>query len=228
DRDAYLTIDREGRSFPLLPAHRVKLREGLERWEVKRRAEGITDYLGLATALYKYIDQIKPRYRCALVDESQDFGNTEFAIIRRLVAPQENDIFLCGDAAQKVSSKYQLLSKAGIELPGARSKKILQNYRNSREILQLASHVLNENLTEEMIAGEDFEILDPEYANFSGPTPVLLSAKSLSQEISHALAYLRQELKPQQKGVIAICGYSAFEIERFGQKHGISVLDGSI
>jgi superfamily I DNA and RNA helicase len=142
NRNDYFTIERKGRSYPLDKPYRSLMLKGLSCWEQKMQPVGVTDYLGISSALSHHIDKIKPGYRCVLVDESQDFGTTELALIRKLVKKAMNDIFLSGDAAQKISYKYQSLPKAGIDIHKSRSSSILKNYRNSREILQFAHSVL--------------------------------------------------------------------------------------
>jgi hypothetical protein len=228
NRNGYLSILRQGRTIPLNERQRKLLLQGLIAWERKMKDIGVTDYLNISTAVYKYIDKIPSKYRSILIDESQDFGNIEFTIARKLVNQNENDIFLCGDAAQKISTKYQNLKEAGIDLHGSRSKKIVRNYRNSREILELANHILIENLTEEMISSDDFEILDPEYASFSDANPLLLKAKNLAVEISSAINYLNSNIKKNQKACICIAGFSHHEIELYANEIGFPVLSGNV
>ena len=228
DRSRYRNIERVGRSIGFEMPFRNAILAGLEGWERKMRDVGATDYLGLATALTPYIDDIQPQYRCILVDESQDFGTTELAIIRKLVREQPNDLFLCGDAAQQVSAKHQSFAEAGIAVPSARSLSIRKNYRNCREVLAAAYAVLETNLTDEMLYSESFELLEPEYANFSGATPLLLEAPSLEQEIGLALRYLADEANETtgKMGCLAICGYSIHELSAFAQRAGVPLLDG--
>lgn len=228
NRKGYFAISRQGRTIPLNERHRKLLLRGLEAWERKMKAIGVTDYLNISTAVYKYIDKIPTKYRSILIDESQDFGNIEFTIARKLVSKNENDVFLCGDAAQKISTKYQNLKEAGIELHGSRSKKIFRNYRNSREILELANQILIENLTDEMFSSDDFEILDPEFASFSDANPLLLKAENLSVEISSAINYLKNNIKENQKACICIAGFSQHEIEIFATEVEIPVLSGHV
>lgn len=230
DRTSYLEMTRIGRTVPLTRQFRESILEGTRGWEEKMRAVGVIDGLGIAEAVVRYGDRVKPHYRCVLVDEAQDFGNIELAIVRSLVAPAPNDIFLCGDAAQAVSTKHQQLKAVGIDVPGVRSKRLSLNYRNSRDILQAAHRVLFENLTEEMIDREDFEILHPEYSAFSAATPLILEGESLDSEIAHGLAFVRERLEDRTdgKGCIAICGYSLFELSKFGRECGIPVLDGGM
>ena len=230
ERGRYADVDRTGRSHPLSQRFRELLLEGLSKWETKMRFVGVTDYLGIATALFRFQEQLSPRYRCVLIDECQDFGTIELKLITRLVMEGPDNIFFCGDAAQRVSWKHQSLVGAGVVVPGARSRRIEQNYRNSRDVLKAAYSILYDNLTEEMMNNEDFEILDPKYANFGGSVPLLLEANSLAEEISYAIAYARSESAEGSghKACIAICGHSLYEIQEFGKSIGIPVLDGTL
>ena len=137
------------------------------------RFVGITDYLGIASALHKHSDRIAARYRCVLVDESQDFGTVEMSLVRQLVNEDDNDLFLCGDAAQQVSSKHQSLGSAGVAIPSARFHKLVLNYRNSRQILEFAHGMLVDNLTEQMLDSKDFEVMDPKYAAWRPDTSIV-------------------------------------------------------
>ena len=228
ERASYSSIERQGRSISMSKPHRQHLLDGLTAWESKMRAIGVTDYLGLAVALAKHEEKIQPKYGCVIIDESQDFGTTEMELIRRLVPENENDILVCGDAAQRVSSKFQSLRKAGIKVASKNTKKLLKNYRNSKEILSAAYSILDINLSEEMISSEDFEVLYPEYSSISGASPLILKANSLQEEINYSIAYANNEVKdnPNSKVCIAVAGYSLYEISVFSKICGIKVLDG--
>tara|TARA_B100000787_G_scaffold168825_1_gene158401 strand:+ start:4561 stop:7143 length:2583 start_codon:yes stop_codon:yes gene_type:complete len=229
-RQDYLEMDRTGRSVRMPHQFRELLLAGLVGWEAKMRAIGVIDSLGIVAALQPHIDKIEPLFRSILVDESQDFGTSELAIIRRLVAPSANDLFLCGDAAQKVQIKYQKLKEAQITIPKSAHSKLIKNYRNSFEVLHAAHDILTKHMTEELLDNENFEILDPEYADFHGSTPLILQASSLEEEIAYAVHYINEELSHHStwKACIAIAGYSLYEIQTFGSQIGLPVLDGTI
>lgn len=229
DRGAYLGLERKGRSFALQRQQRELLLSGLEAWEKKMKDVGVIDVLGLVAALQPYVDQIEPVFRSILVDESQDFGTSELEIIRRLVASNTNDLFLCGDAAQRVSSRYQKYREAGIEIPGARSRHLYKNYRNSKEILTAAYEVLQRHINEFHMDSEEFEVLDPLFADFSGPAPLLLSAADYENEIANALAFVTNEVtsNPTWKACVAFAGHSLYEIQAFSKALKMPLLDGS-
>lgn len=230
ERQEYLAIIREGRSIPFLEQIRTLVLEGLAGWDNKMNDVGVIDYLGLANALYKHLQKIKPIYRCILVDEVQDFGTIELKIIRHLAPSKENDIFLSGDIAQQVYTKHHKLKSAGINIIPNSFAKILKNYRNSREILEAAFSILKNNSSEENYKSDDFEILSPEYANYSSPKPFIRSAKSLNAEFNFAYKYLLEHNSSshKEKSCIAICGYSLFDIADIAHELSLPVLDGEM
>lgn len=229
-RTDYLHAERVGRSYPLDKRFRAIILEGLEAWELKMKHIGVTDYLGLSTALNRHLDKLHEEYRFVLIDESQDFGTIEFRLVRRLTMEGQDSLFLCGDAAQQVQTKHGSLRDAGINIPSARSIRLTKNYRNSREILSAAYEVLVNNLSEEMLDSPDFDVLDPEHGNFSSSAPLILEADSLEEEIAYAREFVEDvvENKGEQKCCIALCGYSLYQIQEFGKRIGVPVLDGNI
>jgi hypothetical protein len=227
-RNRYLDIARRGRTVNLSVDARKAVLDGTSGWEEKMNQIGVSDLLGLAQTLCNYLPKIRTEFRCILVDEVQDFGNVELEILRALTAKQANDLFLCGDAAQAVSTKHQSMKAAGIDVAITNSRRLDLNYRNTREILTSAYEVLRENLTEDMLDREDLEILDPTLSPITGGTTLLLEAQGLAEEIGFARTHAADVIlsNPTARVCIAFCGYSLHELTKFGQMLGIPVLDG--
>lgn len=221
---------RLGRTHPIQEEWRRAILKGLDGWEQKMEAVGVIDYLGLTTALLRYKDKLSNRFTRVVIDEAQDFGTMELSILRQLVPAGPNDIFLCGDIAQHILPKHRVLPEAGIDI-GGRRRRIQRNYRNTRQILEAAYHVLYQNLHDEMLdrPEKDLEILDPKYANRSSNEPLVLKAGSLEEEIGYARTVVSSHLKqhPNANCCIALAGYSTCEVERFAKKLGLRALDGS-
>jgi superfamily I DNA/RNA helicase len=228
DREQYEEIARAGRRYRLQQKWRKRVLTALQGWERKMRAVGATDYLGLTTSLSRYLDKLTSEYNHIIVDEGQDFGTTELQILRRLVQPGPNDIFICGDIAQHVLPKHRNLTEAGIDI-SSRRRQITRNYRNSRQILEAAYRVLRENLDEELLAASDLEILDPKYANRSSPEPFVLRASSFEEEFAFARRLVADhfESKPGDRCCIAIAGFTLKEISVFAKALDLPVLDGA-
>lgn len=226
ERSRYLDMDRAGRRFGITTDKRESILQGLAGWEKKMAHVGVVDYLGLTWALAQHVERITPEYTHVIADEAQDFGTTELNILRRLVDEGPNDIFLCGDVAQTILPKHRSLSEAGI--PKIRRERIVQNYRNSREILTAAYQLLHNNLHEDMLDSEDLEILDPKFANFSGPAPVALLADDLEEEIAYSLGFAQTQLDAGARTVcIGFAGFSARDVAEFARQCGVTALDGA-
>lgn len=231
-RKKYLKIERTGRKVPFDLHYRKLVLKGLEGWEDKMFHVGVSDYLRLTSDLWDYSNDLTPEYRSILVDEVQDFGTLELAIIRKLVREGENDIFLCGDIAQQVYSKHHNLNEANIEVSKNRTFAIFKNYRNSREILAAADSMLKNNIDLNNIESEDFKVLNPEYSNFSSPIPRIHQAKggSLHTEVWYAINYLETNYSenPNFKGCLAFAGLTLFQVKSIGKLLRIPVLDESV
>jgi len=224
-RVQYLTMERIGRRVPILEERRKDVLTGLEGWERKMAHVGVVDYLALTNALGIRMHKVAERYDHILIDEAQDFGTTELSIVRKLVAEGPNDIFLCGDIAQTVFPKHRSLITAGLK--HIARDRIRQNYRNSREILAAAHAILINNLDENLFEEDGLELLDPKFANFSGPAPIALYADSLVEEIAYAHTYAQTRLQSGVKSVcIAFAGYTARDVEAFAELSGTKALNG--
>jgi len=228
-RDGYLEMERSGRIVPLEGRFRQQVLEGLSGWERKMNAVGVIDDMGIVAALYRHRDKLEAEYRAALIDESQDLGTLEMEIIRRLVSEGENDLFLCSDAAQTIYTKSTDYRLAGIDL-GGRFEKLSQNYRNSRQILTAAHEVLTRALTSMPKGAVNFEVMAPEYASFSSPKPLLLSATSLQDELHHALGFVDALMDggpATQRYCIAVCGFGQSAIASLGEQLRMPVLSAN-
>jgi hypothetical protein len=228
-RDRYLGMTRKGRAVAMPRQFKERVLEGLAGWEDKMGTVGVVDDLGIATALARHLEKMEPPYRCVLVDEGQDFGNLELAIVRGLAPKGANDLFICGDGAQAVTTKHQLLKEVDIAIPPSRERRLTKNYRNSRDILLAAQEVLASNFTEDMLDREDFEFFDPEYSAFSASTPLLLEANNLEEEIACALRFAERSLDEitDGKACLAFCGFTLYELSQFGHERKLPVLDGT-
>ena len=73
-------------------------------------------------------------YAHAVVDEAQDLHPAQWRLLRACVPPGPNDLFLAGDAHQRIYDHRVSLSSLGIETRG-RSRRLKINYRTSQSIL---------------------------------------------------------------------------------------------
>lgn len=226
DRAQYMSMERVGRIEQLTSQYREAVLKGLAGWDRKMDWVGVVDELGIVAALYRHLPSLQAEFRCVLVDEVQDLGTLELAIIRKITREGENDLFLCGDTAQTIHTKHADLKAAGIAF-GGRSHRLNQNYRNSRQILEAAYGVLTRSFELIPKGAADIDVLAPEYANFSSSRPMLMREESLTSELAHAVNWLRQTVEegsPHQRACLAVCGFSQPAIEALGKSIGLPLL----
>lgn len=94
------------------------------------------------------------RYESIIVDEGQDLSPSAFRLIRALAGEaHKNDIFIVGDAHQRIYRNKAILSKCSINVRG-RARKLRINYRTTEEIRKYAFGRLK---------GVSFDDMDEEY-----------------------------------------------------------------
>lgn len=94
-------------------------------------------------------------YCAVVVDEAQDMGTQAFNLIRSLVQEGPNDLFIVGDAHQRIYGRNKVvLGKCGINIRG-RSHKLKINYRTTDEIRRWAVGLLEGRHIDDLDGGED-------------------------------------------------------------------------
>jgi superfamily I DNA/RNA helicase len=71
-------------------------------------------------------------YRSIVVDEAQDLGRQAFLLLRAMVPEQPHDLFLVGDAHQRIYRHPIVLSQCGVDIVG-RGRRLRINYRTTEE-----------------------------------------------------------------------------------------------
>ena len=227
-RDDYYEMSRKGRKTLLNKDQRAIVLEALSAWEEKMEHVGVSDYMNLLRFVNKHEDELRPKYRSILIDEIQDFGTEELRVLRKVVAENANDIFMCGDIAQQVQVKQHKIRTAGITVPPSNYLTIIKNYRNSREILRAANTMFNANIDRADFNEDGFELLDPEMANFHTTIPSVYYASSLEAELEYAINYLNWlvDVELISRTCIAVAGLSHFEVCRLSDQVKLPILNG--
>ncbi|EST34626.1 hypothetical protein N566_18300 [Streptomycetaceae bacterium MP113-05] len=191
---AYLRADREGRGrlqraervavWQLVEAYRARLAEppshtthaliadraaNLEAHHMARVAEQARykEEHGGVDLIHREAGSgmwLKPRYRHIVVDEAQDLSAAHWRMLRAMVPKGLDDIFLVGDAHQRIYAHRVVLGRLGIHTRGRASRRLTLNYRTTRQILGSATG---------LVAGERFDDLDDETDDLTGYRSVL-------------------------------------------------------
>ena len=187
----YLRVRRPGRGVALDRSKRAAVWKAIERYRDRSADLGVTSFdeqLALAAA---WLDQEAalgtPRpFRHVLVDEAQDLTPAHLQLLRALVEPGPDDLFLAEDSHQRIYGKKITLSHYGIQVRG-RSRRLTRNYRTTRQNLDVAFGILDPGTYEDMEGqAEEHHYVSPR----SGPEPLLLHATDRADELSKAAELL--------------------------------------
>ncbi|MCK0517659.1 UvrD-helicase domain-containing protein [Williamsia sp. DF01-3] len=183
DETGYLRVARSGRSQRLSRPQRADVWKVIEQFQRLMRAEGLITFTELAAraaaALHgdpKLRDQFN--YRHAVVDEAQDLHPAHWKMLRTLIKEGTDDLFIVGDAHQRIYGRPTPLSRYGIETRG-RSRRLTINYRTSREILKWTLLVADPEV-------DDLDVESDSLAGarsvFGGPEPERLEFANEAKE----------------------------------------------
>lgn len=123
-RGAQLSRPQRGLMWPVFAEYRSQLRAA----NYREPEEAYRD----ALALLKN-EKGSLGIHSVVVDETQDLSAAALSLLRAAVAPGVNDLFIVGDAHQRIYRHKVTLSKVGIDIKG-RGRRLKVNYRTTDEI----------------------------------------------------------------------------------------------
>jgi superfamily I DNA/RNA helicase len=197
--DDYLHARRSGRGIPLNRTQRAAVWALIEAYRAQSRIAGTVDFFeaaAIATVLLEEAALERIFVSHALVDEGQDLSPTHWQMLRALVPPGADDLFIAEDSHQRIYGARVVLSRLGISIVG-RSRRLTLNYRTTAQNLRYAMGIL---------AGGTFVDLEdqPETTGYrsarSGPDPQIAEVASITEELDHLANVLRVWL---DQGILA-------------------------
>lgn len=169
-----------------LQAYHVKLLESQEEiWERQVRSV-------IAGVENGWIP--RAQYGAVMIDEGHDFEPEWFKLIVQMVDPASDSLLLLYDDAQSIYARSSglkfSLSSVGIKAPG-RTTILRLNYRNTREILELAYGFARSFISPHAADEDHIPLIEPESGGVSGPRPVFHQKESIDAEIEYAVSCLK-------------------------------------
>ncbi len=143
--EKYIKATRTGRGVRLDRKKRLEIWKVFETYLNLMKEQKIRD---INTAMYECRllltkSNSETRYKHVIVDEGQDLSVNGFRLLRAIAGTEhEDDIFIVGDAHQRIYKNKAALSKGGINIRG-RSSILRINYRTTEEIRKAAFALLN-------------------------------------------------------------------------------------
>ena len=229
----YLRVRRPGRGVALDRSKRAAVWKAMERYRDRSADLGVTSFdeqLALAAAWLDHKAALgTPRpFRHVLVDEAQDLTPAHLQLLRALVEPGPDDLFLAEDSHQRIYGKKITLSHYGIQVRG-RSRRLTRNYRTTRQNLDVAFGILDPGTYEDMEGqAEEHRYVSPR----SGPEPLLLHATDRADELSKAAELLTvwleqdrdsEDSAPESIAILVRDRYQRDAVVNGLAQHGIEV-----
>lgn len=180
-REEYLQAPRTGQTVRLTRPQRAAVWEVFDEFKRNLSARHKIEWLELIrqTRLYLQEHRTSLPYRAVVVDETQDLHPEELKLIRQIVPEGQNDIFMVGDAHQRIYGRPVVLSQCGINIRG-RSRRLRINYRTTEQIRNWSVAILREQSVDDLDGGQDIQ---NDYRSLlTGDSPVVKQFKTLREE----------------------------------------------
>ena len=140
-------------------------------------------------------------YDAIVVDEAQDFGEQAFMLLRSLVKEGKNDLFIVGDAHQRIYGHKVVLGRCGIKIVG-RSRKLKLNYRTTDEIRKWAVRIFEGKNVDDLDDGIDSQT---DYKSlYHGPAPEVLRFENYDEELAAIIKRIEELLKEDENATICL------------------------
>lgn len=151
-RADYFNAPRPGRGVRLNRTQRAQV------WEVIELVTGKLGkqrtFLQLATDAAELAQrENRSRYDHVIVDEAQDLHPSHWRLLRAIVAEGPDDLFIVGDATQRIYDRRVVLSRYGISVRGRRSTTLKLNYRTTGEILRWSLRLIGDDPVDDLDDG---------------------------------------------------------------------------
>ncbi|MBK7823493.1 MAG: AAA family ATPase [Tessaracoccus sp.] len=155
--DEYVRTVRKSRGVPLGRAERRRLWPVFEAYRENLAHAGLTEPLDILRRARVELERAgKASGYCAVVvDETQDFAADGLRLIRAIAGPERpDDLFLVGDAHQRIYARPISLSQCGITVRGRRSQTLRLNYRTTGAICRWSLAVLKDVTVDDLDDGQ--------------------------------------------------------------------------
>jgi hypothetical protein len=228
DLAAYLVAKRIGRKGQLPRTTREPVWQVMERFQSNCDTSGRMTYPMMVAKAASYLQQhqLPSPYRAVVVDESQDMTAADWRLIRSLAPTGANDLFLVGDAHQRIYGRPVVLSRCGISVSG-RSRRLRINYRTTEEIRRWACGLLD-GLSFDDLDGQP-ERQDGYTSLMHGPQPIVVKVPSWTAAAAPVTEHIRdllaRKIQPQDICVVAPTHHRCSALARSVDGADIPVLE---
>lgn len=223
DLASYLAAKRPGRGVALDRARRTMVWQAIEAYRTHAEASGRMTWAELSAMASAHLES-RPQSSPAdhvLIDEGQDLSPLHWQLVRAIVAPGLNDIFMAEDVHQRIYGRRIVLARYGIKVVG-RSRRLTLNYRTTQENLLYALGVLED--ARFLDAAEEAESNHGYRSARRGPAPRVIPSTFVWEQVDAVARTLTDWASTGVGDSVAILGRSTIALRRLQRQladHGI-------
>ena len=138
------------------------------------------------------------QYDAVMIDEGHDFQPEWLKLVAQMVNPSTNSLLVLYDDAQSIYGREKRgklsFKSLGIQAQG-RTTILKINYRNTQEVLELASGIASELLKPSASDEDGVPLVAPISAGRHGPKPLLIKLPSIQEEAGYIAKHLKEAHK---------------------------------
>ncbi len=201
--EQYVKVARLGRGTRLSREAKKRIWPVFQEYRAQMNEQGKKEYIDLIRDARSLLEtrKITLPYRSVVIDEAQDMSAEAFRLLRAIVPAGENDIFLVGDAHQRIYHHRVTLGQCGINIRG-RGKKLKVNYRTTEETRRFAVALLEGRDIDDLDGGQDEQ---KGYMSLThGEPPLVRCFRNFAEEAAFVKTRI-QELGAQGAPPESIC-----------------------
>lgn len=192
-RDEYFRVRRAGRGKHVNRAQRAEIWQLVEQFTKRLEEQGLWTFRQMAAHAARLeiarVPSVGYRYKHVVVDEAQDLSPAHWMLLRAMVEPATNDMFLAGDTHQRIYDNYVSLGSLGIAIRG-RSSRLTLSYRSTHEILSAAEALLGHEEWDDLDGGQD--TLAGYRSVLRGPRPSLTGYATWQEELDGIVRQVKE------------------------------------
>jgi superfamily I DNA/RNA helicase len=225
--EQYASTRRPGRGVALDRAKRVLVWSIVDQYRKRARLFGQLSFAEVAEISAAWLrgrpESAAPLVDHILIDEAQDLVPSHWRLIRALVVPNANDVFIAEDAHQRIYGQHVVLSRYGLKITG-RSRRLILNYRTTEQNLRYAMGILEGGAYVD--SDNDAEGVVGYRSARRGPVPQTMPAKNDDEQFANTAELVQEWLElgvaPGTIAILARTNNRAKNVQDALAQHGIS------
>ena len=191
-REEYLRVSRVGRGVPLNRAARAAIWPVFEEYRARLTEGEFMELADCYRAAVAFLEgqRSSANYAALVVDEAQDLTAPAWRLLRAIIPPRRDDLFIVGDAHQRIYSRDPVvLGRCGIDIRG-RGRKLRLNYRTTEETRRWAARLLDGRAIDDLDGGVDDNRGIRSVAH--GPLPTVMQFGTRDEQAAWLVSHLTE------------------------------------